>query len=86
MLRKGYFQSCSQCMQMPCKNLLYLDERYRKRYGVSLIENLKEIQAHGIEAFLESQRNRYRCPKCGGVVCVGDKICGSCGYVEPKKP
>lgn len=75
---KGHAQYCFECADFPCHRLTVLDRRYRKRYGMSMIENLKFIQANGIDSFLEREKGRWRCPKCGGVVCVHDKACYSC--------
>lgn len=79
-LRKHEIQSCSQCDTVPCKNLAHLDKRYRERYGMSMVENIKELKAKGMAEFLENQQNKYKCPKCGDVMCVHDGKCYSCGY------
>jgi rubrerythrin len=67
---------------MPCKNLTHLDNRYRERYGMSMVENLKALKAKGIDEFLKKQQEKYRCPNCGDVVCVHDGKCYNCGYVK----
>ena len=81
-LSKHQIQSCSECETMPCNNLDHLDRRYRKRYSMSMVENLKIIKAQGIEEFLKSQAERYTCSNCGDVVCVHDGKCYSCGYTR----
>jgi hypothetical protein len=81
-LRKHEIESCSQCDEMPCKNLAHLDKRYRERYDMSMVENLKEIRAKGVAVFLEGQREKYRCPSCGGTVSVHDRKCYSCGFIR----
>jgi hypothetical protein len=35
---------------------------------MSMVENLKEIQAKGVHAFLRNQETKYACPNCGDVV------------------
>jgi hypothetical protein len=80
-LRKHEIENCSQCDVMPCKNLAHLDKRYRERYSMSMVENLKQLKAEGMTVFLESQRQKYRCPKCGDVVSVHDGKCYSCGFI-----
>ena len=72
--------SCAQCPEMPCQQLNHLDEHYQVRYGMSMVENLKEIQVQGVKAFLKSQQAKYRCPSCGDVVSVHDGKCYACGY------
>ena len=78
-LTKHKIQSCSECDTLPCKHLAHLDKRYRERYGMSMVENLKQLKAEGMEQFLASQRERFKCPSCGDVVCVHDGKCYSCG-------
>ena len=72
---------CFDCDQMPCENLNRLDRRYRERYGMSMVENLKQIKTEGIEDFLKSQEAKYKCSECGDVVSVHDRKCYSCGHV-----
>jgi transposase len=55
-----------------------LDERYRKNFGMSMIENLNTIKSRGIREFLVKQREKYKCPKCGGVICIHNRKCFDC--------
>lgn len=84
-LRKHEIQSCSQCDTVPCKYLAHLDKRYRERYDMSMVENIKELKTKGIDAFLKDQQQKYRCPNCGKIICVHDRKCYSCGSVKEKK-
>jgi ABC-type multidrug transport system fused ATPase/permease subunit len=45
---------------------------------MSMIANLKEIQEHGMDAFLARQAEKYRCPTCHGLRCVHRSECLSC--------
>ncbi len=83
-LRKHVIQSCTECENMPCEHLAHLDKRYRERYGMSMVENLKEIKTQGVDSFLKSQAERYICSSCSGVVCVHDGKCYSCGQIRDK--
>jgi ribosomal protein S27AE len=47
-----------------------------------MIENLNEIKNSGIDKFLKNQREKYRCPKCGGVICIHNKKCYECEKIE----
>ena len=69
---------CFECMDFPCGNLKKLDKRYRTKYGMSMIENLEYIQKNGINKFVENERERWKCPKCGGVICVHNGKCYTC--------
>jgi hypothetical protein len=80
-LSKNEVQSCSKCEIMPCDKLAHLDKRYRERYGMSMVENLKLIKEKGMDGFLKDQDEKYCCPNCGtGVICVHDNKCFSCGF------
>jgi hypothetical protein len=83
-LNRREIQYCYECDVMPCEKLSHLDKRYRERYGMSMVENLKILRAEGMGAFLKNQEAKYQCPTCGDVVCVHDGKCYCCGYV--KKP
>ncbi len=78
-LGEGGLQYCYECGDFPCRHLQGIDKRYRVRYRVSLTENLEYIKEHGIEAFLQQETQRWRCPECGGVICCHNGICFSCG-------
>jgi len=77
-LRRNEIKSCLECDDMPCENLDRLDQRYRRHYGMSMVENLREIKERGMEKFLESQEEKYWCPECGDVVSVHDGKCYTC--------
>jgi hypothetical protein len=83
-LSKHEIQSCSECDAMPCEKLAHLDKRYRERYDMSIVENLKILKEKGMADFLKSQEERYTCPSCGDVVCVHDAKCFVCGYTKEK--
>lgn len=80
-MSKEEIRFCFECGQTPCKNLDRVDRRYRSRYNMSMVENLKEIQTRGIEIFLKNQEAKYQCSRCGDVVCVHDGKCYSCGQI-----
>jgi hypothetical protein len=81
-LAKNEVRFCFECEVLPCKNLDRVDRRYRQRYGMSMVENLRELKEKGVEEFLRIQREKYRCPECGDVVSVHDGKCYVCGYKE----
>jgi hypothetical protein len=70
---------CFECLDFPCKTLKKLDTRYKTNYEMSMIENLENIKKNGIQKFLESERERWKCLKCGGIICVHNKKCYTCG-------
>jgi predicted enzyme related to lactoylglutathione lyase len=77
-LTKKEIDYCYDCSDFPCSHLEKLDKGYRERYNMSMIENLKYIRDNGMDDFLKQQEKKYRCPECGGVICVHNGICYSC--------
>jgi hypothetical protein len=71
---------CSGCAKLPCPRLKRLDARYRKKYRMSMLENLHTIREGGIVPFVASERERWACPECGGVQCVHTAECIYCGF------
>ena len=70
---------CFECEKYPCRRLKQLDKRYRTRYAMSMLENLESIRKIGLPAFVEAEKKRWRCPKCGGTICVHRGYCYDCG-------
>lgn len=77
-LNKNNFKFCFECNKLPCQRMKSLDKRYRTKYDMSEIENLEYIKTNGIKKFVEKERIRWKCPICGGVICVHNKKCYSC--------
>ncbi len=72
---------CSnKCDRYPCKRLKNLDKRYRTKYNMSMLENLEYIAKSGIRAFVANEKERWKCPECGGVICVHRHCCSGCGH------
>jgi hypothetical protein len=70
---------CShKCEKYPCLRLKNLDKRYRTKYGTSMIENLENIEKFGIDKFIESEKRRWKCHKCGELLCVHRNFCLKC--------
>ena len=79
MIEAGRSDFCFQCTQYPCLRIKHIDKRYRAKYRMSMIENLANIQKIGLDAFVENEKVRWRCQKCGGVICVHQGCCAQCG-------
>ena len=84
-LKKTRSGLCLDCAQFPCVLLQHLDQRYRTKYGMSVIENLETIQSRGMNAFVKRERSRWKCSKCGEILCVHSEVCLSCGAKFKKK-
>lgn len=68
----------SKCEKYPCTRLKNLDTRYRKRYRMSMIENLTYIQKYDIEKFIDKENKKWKCSKCGSLLCVHRTKCLKC--------
>ncbi len=81
-LGKGLVRFCYDCVDYPCRRLRALDERYRTKYHMSMIENLDFIRSYGIDSFLKKETAKWRCSSCGGrrggVICCHNGLCLDC--------
>lgn len=77
-LSKGEITFCFECGRFPCKNLITIDERYRNRYRMSMIENLIFIKENGMEEFLEGQVKTWKCQTCGELISCHNGLCFNC--------
>lgn len=78
LLGKGLVRFCYECKDFPCKRLKALDKRYRTKYHMSMIENLKLMQENGMELFLEKEEKTWGCSTCDGLICCHNGLCMSC--------
>ena len=75
---------CFKCEEFPCGNLKHLDKRYRTKYHMSMIENLDFIKEKGINPFLEKEKQKWKCPKCDGIITCHGGTCLNCGFEKYK--
>lgn len=83
-LSGGDLSFCGDCKTYPCKRLKQLDKRYRTKYGMSMLENLKSIREIGLDAFVTREKTRWACPECGSLICVHKAACSASGTVWNK--
>jgi hypothetical protein len=69
---------CHECESFPCARLKRLDKRYRTRYHYGFIEALEFIRDNGMKAHLANERKLWKCPECGGTVCIHNGKCYKC--------
>ncbi len=84
MLMEGKVKYCYECPDFPCENLKHLDASYRKKFRMSMIENLEFIKEHGIAKLLERETDKWKCPECGEMICCHNGICFNCGVEKLK--
>ncbi|MGJ7922155.1 DUF3795 domain-containing protein [Neobacillus sp. LXY-4] len=85
LLGKGLVRFCYECVDFPCKRLKALNQRYCTKYHMSMIENLEFLIENGMERFLEKEEERWRCPKCGEVICCHNGLCMNCSLDKLRK-
>ena len=69
---------CFECFDYPCTLIKNLEKSYNKRYQASLVENSKFVRQNGLERFMEMQKEKYACLKCGGIISIHDRECSEC--------
>jgi hypothetical protein len=70
---------CFECKKFPCARMKQMDKRYRTKYNMSTIENLKNIKKLGVSEFVKNEKIRWTCSYCGGTICVHRGYCYDCG-------
>ena len=73
---------CFECGKYPCEKLKHIDNRYRNKYKMSMIENLEYIKKFGINNFLDNENIKWTCDECGGTICVHKDRCYRCGKIN----
>ena len=71
---------CYECEKYPCLKLRQLDMRYRKKYHMSMLENLESIKQNGLTYFINQEEIKWTCPKCESILCVHRSICPKCHF------
>ena len=42
------------------------------------MENSEAVRQLGLKIFMEEQKEKYTCPKCGGIISIHDRECSEC--------
>lgn len=71
---------CFDCPRYPCLRLKTLDNRYRKKYGMSMFENLHFIKEKGLDNFIVSEEEKWKCEHCGSGLSVHRDHCLNCDH------
>jgi hypothetical protein len=78
-LKESGGKFCFYCEKFPCRRLKQLDERYRRRFKMSLIDNLIFIRKYGTAAFIKKEKKRWTCRSCGELLSCHKDECPCCG-------
>ena len=73
---------CYDCEKYPCARLRQLDKRYRTKYNMSIIDNLRLIKDIGVDNFVQLEKIKWNCMDCGGTICVHRGYCIDCGKTK----
>jgi len=76
---------CHRCREFPCRSIKNLERSYTRRYRVSLIDNSRWVERKGIEAFQKSEKKKWTCGFCKGVINLHDGVCSECGKAAAVK-
>jgi hypothetical protein len=76
----GGHEFCFSCPRFPCVQLRHLEGRYRSKYKVSVVGNLKRIRAVGVEHFVAEEKGKWACGNCGALICMHKPQCVNCGH------
>lgn len=77
-LAKAESGFCYSCHKYPCSRLKKLDQRYRTKYGMSMIDNLNSLKEFGMSAFLANEQKKWLCKSCGSGISVHRNYCLAC--------
>lgn len=77
-VKRKLLSYCYECSDYPCKLIKNLEKSYNQRYQTSLTGNSSFVQTHGLEDFMIQQKEKYICPKCGGIISLHDRECSEC--------
>jgi len=77
-LAKREARFCYECEDFPCARLKRLDKRYRTKHDYGFIDALEFMRDNGMKAHLARETKLWKCPECGGVVCIHNGRCYTC--------
>lgn len=72
------YDMCYLCGNFPCIGVQRMDARLKEKFDVGIIKNQQYIRQHGMEAFLDRERKKWTCGKCGGIIFSHGR-CSECG-------
>jgi len=78
LLRNSQVRFCFECADYPCTNLVHLNRRYQTFFRMSMLDNLDYIQRNGMNAFLNREAEKWKCPDCGDIISCHNGTCFHC--------
>ena len=68
---------CSECAEFACSRITDFNNDGMLHHA-EVLDNLRQLQAIGIENWTKHEEDRWRCPKCGAKVSWYDPECPKC--------
>ena len=84
-MKHGLVRYCFECNEFPCTRLKALDKRYKDKYNMSMIDNLKYIKEKGINNFINKEEDKWKCTTCNEYICCHNNLCLNCNIDVLKK-
>jgi hypothetical protein len=78
LLLNGSVKYCYECKDFPCDRLQRIDKRYRTYFRMSMIDNLEFIKNSGVSKFINAEKKKWKCSKCGEIICCHNGLCFNC--------
>ena len=75
---------CSQCSDFPCQIVTDFNNDEWPHHG-EVLANVQRQKEIGIDAWLDEQEKRWRCPECGNAVGWYDAKCRQCEAELPER-
>ena len=75
---------CAECSDFPCQTIIDFNNDGRPHHS-EVLDNVRRQQEIGIDAWLDDQEKRWRCPACGCVIDWYDAKCPQCAAILPKQ-
>lgn len=82
-IKKG-LDTCAECEEYPCSKItkLITSQKGRKEYDYrhDIPNNVEKIRKESLEAWIQSQKEKWTCPECGGPGVFYNLICWECKH------
>lgn len=76
--------NCAHCQELPCPHISALIETGLLHRG-EYMKNLAKIREMGVQEWLTSEQERWRCPRCGLAMSWYDAECIRCGEARSER-
>ena len=75
---------CAQCSDFPCQPIIDFNNDGIRHHS-EVLDNIRRQREMSIDAWVEEQEQRWRCPQCGCAVDWYARQCPDCDTVLPRR-